>query len=155
MKTIKIALFSLMFTCGMTSCDFLEKEPYKIVPENYFKDVNEAQKFLTGIYANLAQGSFYGNNYLTIAGGDDLTYYGGGTKRITSGLICNNATTSNAPITAFWANLYNGIERANMFLEQLDNVPGIKDEERNRYRAEARFLRAFYYFNLVQNRAYR
>jgi starch-binding outer membrane protein, SusD/RagB family len=116
MKTIKIALFSLMFTCGMTSCDFLEKEPYKIVPENYFKDVNEAQKFLTGIYANLAQGSFYGNNYLTIAGGDDLTYYGGGTKRITSGLICNNATTSNAPITAFWANLYNGIERANMFL---------------------------------------
>lgn len=151
MKTIKIALFSLMFTCGMTSCDFLEKEPYKIVPENYFKDVNEAQKFLTGIYANLAQGSFYGNNYLTIAGGDDLTYYGGGTKRITSGLICNNATTSNAPITAFWANLYNGIEHANMFLEQLDNVPGIKDEERNRYRAEARFLRAFYYFNLVQN----
>ena len=34
MKKIKIAFLSLLATCTIASCDFLEKEPYKIVPEN-------------------------------------------------------------------------------------------------------------------------
>ena len=31
MKKIKIAFLSLLATCTIASCDFLEKEPYKIV----------------------------------------------------------------------------------------------------------------------------
>ena len=38
MKKIKIAFLSLLATCTIASCDFLEKEPYKIVPENYFQN---------------------------------------------------------------------------------------------------------------------
>lgn len=53
MKKIKIAFLSLLATCTIASCDFLEKEPYKIVPENYFQNEAEAQSFLTGIYSNL------------------------------------------------------------------------------------------------------
>ena len=37
-----------------------------------------------------------------------------------------------------------------MFLEQIDNVPGMSDKSRLQYKSEARFLRAFYYFTLVQ-----
>ena len=39
-----------------------------------------------------------------------------------TGLICNNTTTSDAAVTNLWLNLYNGIERANMFLEQIDTA---------------------------------
>lgn len=151
MKKIKIAFLSLLATCTMASCEFLEKEPYKIVPENYFKTEAEAQAFLTGTYANLGQSTFYGNSYMVLVGGDDLEFYGGSTGRISdTGLICNNTTTSDAAVTNFWFNLYNGIERANIFLEELDKVPGISDKNRLQYKSEARFLRAFYYFNLVQ-----
>ena len=126
MKKIKIAFLSLLATCTIASCDFLEKEPYKIVPENYFQNEAEAQSFLTGIYSNLGQSTFYGGDYMVLAGGDDLEFYGGSTGRISNtGLICNNTTTSDAAVTNLWLNLYNGIERANMFLEQIDNVPGM------------------------------
>ena len=84
----------------MASCDFLEKEPYKITPENYFQNETEVSNFLTGIYANLSQTSFYGNDYMVLAGGDDLEFYGGSTGRISNtGLICNNTTTSDAAVT--------------------------------------------------------
>ena len=151
MKTIKITYLSLVAACTMASCDFLEKEPYKITPENYFQNETEVSNFLTGIYANLSQTSFYGNDYMVLAGGDDLEFYGGSTGRISNtGLICNNTTTSDAAVTQFWADLYSGIERANMLLEHIDNVPSMSAEKTAQYKSEARFLRAFYYFNLVQ-----
>ena len=151
MKTIKITFLSLVAACTMASCDFLEKEPYKITPENYFQNETEVSNFLTGIYANLSQTSFYGNDYMVLAGGDDLEFYGGSTGRISNtGLICNNTTTSDAAVTQFWADLYSGIERANMLLEHIDNVPSMSAEKTAQYKSEARFLRAFYYFNLVQ-----
>ena len=59
MKTIKIALFSLLVAGSVSSCDFLEKEPYKIVPENYFQDEDEVISSLTGVYSTLAIGGFY------------------------------------------------------------------------------------------------
>lgn len=152
MKTIKIALFSLLVAGSVSSCDFLEKEPYKIVPENYFQDEDEVISSLTGVYSTLAIGGFYGNTYMNLVAGDDLTYYGGGTKRIsTTGLICNNATTADGSVLSLWQALYTGIDRANFLLEQIDRVKDMSDENRQRYKAEARFLRAFYYFNLVQH----
>ena len=66
MKTIKITFLSLVAACTMASCDFLEKEPYKITPENYFQNETEVSNFLTGIYANLSQTSFYGNDYMVL-----------------------------------------------------------------------------------------
>ena len=75
MKKIKIAFLSLLATCTIASCDFLEKEPYKIVPENYFQNEAEAQSFLTGIYSNLGQSTFYGGDYMVLAGGDDLEFW--------------------------------------------------------------------------------
>ena len=38
-----------------------------------------------------------------------------------------------------------------MFLENVDRATDLTDEKKAQYIAEARFLRAFYYFTLVQN----
>lgn len=152
MKKIKYILLSILAAGIVTSCNFLDKEPYKITPESYFQDEEQANTYLTGIYAIIGQSSFYGGDYMLLAGGDDLTCYGGSTGRVsTTGLICNLATTSDPAVTALWFTLYNGIERANYFIEQIDKMSNISDEKRAQFKSEARFLRAFYYFHLVQN----
>lgn len=151
MKLIKIFIVLFTLGLGVSSCDFLDKEPYQITPKNFFKNKDDAYSFLTGVYATLQQAPFYGNSYLFLVGGDDLGHYGGsGRPPYKTGLICNNANSSDPDVTALWFNLYAGINRANLFLANIDAVPDMKDEERLQYKSEARFLRAFYYFTLVQ-----
>lgn len=153
MKNIKnyILLAALLGGGAFTSCNFLDKEPTKLTLENYFNTADEANSFLTGVYAILGQQSFYGADYLYLVGGDDLSHYGGTNRApASSGLICNNATSSDAAVTALWYTLYSGINRANILLENIGKVQDISDELRSQYESEARFLRAFYYFTLVQ-----
>lgn len=151
MKTLKRAIIILLTGVTFASCDFLEKEPTSLTPENYFNTEQEAASFLTGIYAILSQQTFYADDYMYLVAGDDLSHYGGpGRQPASKGLICNNATTGDIAVTDFWLVLYAGINRANMFLESINLVPDISNELRAQYIAEARFLRAFFYFNLVQ-----
>lgn len=151
MKALKYTIFTLLFGGALTSCNFLDKEPYQLTLSDYFNTADEANSFLTGIYAELGQSTFYGADYMYLVGGDDLAHYGGsGRAPATKGLICNNATTSDAAVTGFWYTLYSGINRANIFLENIDKVSDIDSDLKAQYEAEARFLRAFYYFNLVQ-----
>ena len=106
------------------------------------KNETETESFLRGIYAILTQTSFYGNSYLFLAGGDDLEAYGGaGRSPVTSGLCCNNSTTSDPAVAAFWYTLYSGINRANILLENINEVTGLSETNRKVYTAEARFLR--------------
>ena len=146
MKALKITIIALLAGFSMASCDFLDKEPTKLTPENYFNTPAEANSFLTGVYAILSQPTFYGGDYMYLVAGDDLSHYGGsGRGPASTGLICNNATTSDNAVTAFWYALYSGINRANMFLENIDKVTGFDSGVKEQYIAEARFLRALSY----------
>ena len=64
----------MMFGGMFASCNFLDKEPTKLTLENYFNTAEEANSFLTGIYAILSQSSFYGADYIYLVGGDDLSH---------------------------------------------------------------------------------
>ena len=151
MKILKYTLFTLALGSLSASCNFLDKEPYKVTIDTYFNTADEATSFVTGVYAILGQSSFYGADYMYLNAGDDLAHYGGsGRAPATRGLVCNNATVSDAAVTGFWYTLYSGINRANIFLENIDRVTDITDALKAQYIAEVRFLRAFYYFNLVQ-----
>lgn len=77
MKLIKIFIVLFTLGLGVSSCDFLDKDPYQITPKNFFKNKDDAYSFLTGVYATLQQAPFYGNSYLFLVGGDDLGHYGG------------------------------------------------------------------------------
>lgn len=136
---------------SLGSCDFLDKEPTITTSGSYFNNETEAESFLRGVYAILTQPTFYGNQYFYLVGGDDLEHFGGsGRAPANAGLICNNATTSDPYVAGLWYTLYSGVNRANVMLENLPNVPGISEKSLKSYTAQARFLRAFYYFNLVQ-----
>jgi hypothetical protein len=51
-------------------------------------------------------------------------------------------------IATLWDNCYTGIGRTNTFLDKIDGVT-MTDDLRSRMTGEAKFLRAFFYFNLV------
>lgn len=153
MKSVKTAIIALAAsaTLSLGSCDFLDKEPTITTSGSYFNNESEAESFLRGVYAILTQPTFYGNQYIYLAGGDDLEHYGGaGRAPLSSGLICNKATTSDPYVAGLWYTLYSGINRANTLLENINSVPDISEKNLKLYTAQARFLRAFYYFNLVQ-----
>lgn len=153
MKFFKYTIYLLTFGFLVSACNFLDKEPAKMTQDGYFNSETEAYSFLTGIYAILGQSSFYGEDYLCLVGGDDMQHYGGASTRapMNRGLICANTVSSDPAVTALWFTLYAGINRANIFLENIGKVTEISDDKRKQYISEARFLRAFFYFTLVQN----
>src|SRR5690606_28082030 len=59
----------------------------------------------------------------------------------------------NAGVTGAIANMYSSPYRAisscNYFLDNIDKAP-VSEENKNKYKAEARFIRALSYFDLVQ-----
>ena len=151
MKAIKYTLISILLGGLTASCNFLDKEPYMVTVDTYFNTTEEASSFVTGIYAILGQSTFYGADYMYLVAGDDLAHYGGsGRAPATKGLICNNATVSDPAVTGLWYTLYSGINRANIFLENIDRVEGMDAGLKKQYISEVRFLRAYYYFTLVQ-----
>jgi len=149
MKSIKFISLGVLLLFWGSCSDFLDKTPHTLTPETYFNSESELQLFLTGVYSPLMQERFYGSDYpMSLAGGDDLSFYQRSTP--VSGIICNNANSSNAAVTTFWRVLYDGINRANMLLENADKNPDIPQASRDRVKAEALYLRSFYYFNLIQ-----
>src|SRR5690606_32227710 len=50
-----------------------------------------------------------------------------------------------------WANFYNRINRANVVLERVPEIANMDEQVRTRILAEARFMRAMYYLNLVRD----
>ena len=50
-----------------------------------------------------------------------------------------------------YRNMYYGIREAGIFMENVDRCPELTAEQIKEYKAEARFLRAYYYFYIMKN----
>jgi starch-binding outer membrane protein, SusD/RagB family len=148
MKTIFKSIIPVLVLTLSACSDFLEKEPHALVPETYFNNESELQTFLNGVYSPLMQEVMYGGNYYFWNTNDDLGFYQ--RTNPTSSILCANANSSNIYITQYWRALYDGINRANMFMENADRNPDVSEKFRKTKKAEALFLRSFYYFHLVQ-----
>ncbi len=153
MKTIKNIFFGLLVVLGCSSCNsFLDVTPAELTQKTFYKSENDLKSALIGAYAPLNYEQFYGGIYpLYLAGGDDLSFY----QRPNPGnpptsMLLANANSSTAEIATFWKALYEGINRVNLLLENVDNNKEISQDIRKRTAAEAKFLRGFFYFNLTQ-----
>jgi hypothetical protein len=138
----------------MTSCSkFLEKTPLDSVnSSNFWQTEDDAIAAVNGAYQPLQWPKLYNLRMWTtdIWAGNSVTGAGGGTDGIETQDISNFVTTTdNAAALDIWRGPAPGILRCNLILQ---NVPGMKIDEslRNRIVGEAQFLRAHYYFILVQ-----
>ncbi|MBV5342683.1 RagB/SusD family nutrient uptake outer membrane protein, partial [bacterium] len=62
--------------------------------------------------------------------------------------VFNNPNKSDGTLKETWNVLWDGISRANFFLSMIDK-PIMDSTKREQFRAEALFLRSFYYYQLV------
>lgn len=146
----KIIILLLLAT-GISSCNsFLDVNTSELTKNNFYKTEGELKSALLGVYAPLNFSTFYGNDYpLHLSGGNDLSFYQRSSAGTTSMMLAN-ANTSTKEIATFWKTLYEGINRANLLLENVDKNTEIPTDYRAKIRAEALFMRGFYYYNLVQ-----
>ncbi|ULT41946.1 RagB/SusD family nutrient uptake outer membrane protein [Niabella defluvii] len=62
----------------------------------------------------------------------------------------SNYNTSNGTVAAIWKECYTNINTCNGVIENASKVTGLSAEQKGRIVAEAKFLRANFYFLLVQ-----
>jgi hypothetical protein len=151
MKIRHIILLGLICISSGSCKDFLDTKPEDaLFPGNYYKTAQELDYALTSVYHCLGADAIYGNNVLYLLGWTaDEGYMNRST--IATGAFRLNHALGDSYVTAFWRDLYVGINRANILLENVDSNPDIPQEKRNTVKGEALFLRAYFYFLLVQN----
>ena len=152
MKTIKIKILSasiiaiLAITAGCN--DFLETDPlFTQDAENYFQNEGDYELALIGAY-DLLQGSFMNVWIGEIA--SDNSIAGGESVNDTKGLHEIDEMTHggvNIELRNVFRWNYAGVTRANYIMENKDNI---NFDGKDLIIAEARFLRAYYYFQLVK-----
>ncbi len=140
----------LMESCGK---DFITLQPEgQFLSQNYYSNRDQAYGALVGVYDVMRKNSGGFENMITMmnAGSDDH-YAGGGNSTDGAGIQGFSNFTLNANIMpgSFWNDHYQGIFRANTLLSRMEGVT-MNANEKARFIAEAKALRATYYFNLVR-----
>ncbi|HTI08617.1 MAG TPA: RagB/SusD family nutrient uptake outer membrane protein [Puia sp.] len=161
----KLFLYPALFlTCGallVFSCkkSFLDVQPKgQLLESNYYQTPDEAYAALVATYDPLGQeAGSTDNTYADPLGGlnaaSDECYAGGGGATDMSTWQAWNSysmTAAVGPQAVYWDRSYTGIYRANLLLTKIDGVKGLDASLKARYIAEAKWLRAYYYFWLVR-----
>ena len=151
----KNSLLMLLTLFVFTSCFKLEDTDFNTKDTaTYFETEDDIASAVTVVYNSLAKGtqdelttnSTFGGLYdgLTIIlsasahTGYDTRTFGG-----------NKITSDNKDIKNLYVYSYFGISKANLVITKAKEIE-MSEENRNKYIAEARFLRGLFYFNLVQ-----
>lgn len=150
-KYIYITIASLaIFSIGVISCsdDFVNRPvEYSIDSENYFNSKTDYDNALIATY-DLLQSTFI--NVLMGEIASDNTFAGGNGPNDVPGYQSVDDmthTSNNAQIKQLWDWMFAGVQRANYILEFKDKTDF---EGKNQIIAQARFLRAYYHFELVK-----
>lgn len=152
MKRLSTLFFCLLLAVALSSCDtnVNKTNPNELTTENFFQDTEQALTGVIGVYDILQESGLYSRHqYFNL---DMLAEEAVGTSSLQGALRPVETRTysaSNGSIAPMWNALYLGVKRANLVLERLPNTENISDADRQRFLAEARFLRALYYFQLV------
>ncbi len=153
MKKIYLLPFALL---AFTSCnkDFLNQEdPNAVTVGNYFKSENDVLLAVNGAYQALRSGntigetsSLYNEERSDNTGRDDNQSSAGEPFQFNDFSIL----PSNTFLKTHWVAMYEAINRCNTILTHIDQVTFIKEDNKSRYKAEAKFIRALLYFHMVR-----
>lgn len=138
----------LLLTVMVGGCSLEEKPMSDATPDMLYATPTGIRDGVNGIYSLLRElyGSQRGFTLTTF--GTDLFMHGkdGGYKAMD--LYSTELDPSLSYLAEVWNFCYKGINGANTVLERVESVD-INENLKNRYRAEARFLRAHFYYWLT------
>jgi len=158
MKKYKIILaiftgFIIINSC--TTNDLELTNPNQISPETYFEKEVQVQAAVNAAYSNLQTFSLYGRLLFYMM--DNMSHENASNPQQEGDKITFanfDFDSSNVQIEEFWDSCYRGINKANFVIENSDIINALPEVEintitKNKFLAEARFLRAHYYWLLV------
>lgn len=155
-KIIYYILFAVVAFLPFSCADILdEKSKNEIEKSKYFNDASEAESVLLGVYRDMVSDNVYGYHLsILFSLGTDMEQVEGSTNENFRIIPTNSFPTTQAEVQNAWATLYSCIYNANDFLETLSyRIYDFTDTDKQLsiiYMAEARALRALYYFELVR-----
>ncbi len=156
MKINRHILIALLVIGWLSSCseDFIDvANKETLTDSSFWQTEDHALQALTATYGALqgADGSkwtFFEEMYVAMAyRGDDVINNTAETYGRTLASFSN--TTEDSGPNNIWQASYAGISRANQIVEQVPNMEALSQETKDVIVAEAKFLRAYYYFWLV------
>jgi hypothetical protein len=152
MKKLLYALLTGVLITSSCQKDLDQQPISNNTTDTYFTSPNDFLQATNAVYNDLLP---YPDRLLNLSEtrSDNLYAVSEGGVRDWEGINSFHKTIAANPyVEEAWSKNFNGISRANTLLEQLAKNGSIIPDAvtRNRYEAEAKFLRAFFYFDLVR-----
>lgn len=149
MKKVSFYISAAIIALGFSSCDLDSVSMKEADTSNFPVTSEQIDQTLAGVYQNLneinknPQESFH---YWSLLASDDMLGGGGLNDKLMQAcdLLCNYGTNMTEN---FWKARYEGINRANTVIEALETVE-MDETKKAQALGEAKFLRAFYYYEL-------
>ncbi len=154
MKIFSFFLFILAFVFFMGSCKKeLKETPYSTLsPDNVFTSEDGLKKAVLGVYQSWTAMDFYGVYFRFVLAESGHRY---ATQGIYGAAFIDPyyrfaEKPTDGVATTVWSRMFMTISRANAVIDNATKA--VSDTAvANKYIAEAKFLRAYAYFNLVRN----
>ena len=154
-KLIGFLSILVLTTVGLSACEeLLDAAPQGQIEESAIRnDPAAAQNLVTGVYNTMWDGSMHGFDFvgMTNIASDDADKGSTATDGATTyGTLDNlNMAPGVGNINNVWSSYFRAIAKANQALALIPLSPA-DQATRNRLEGEVRFLRAYFYFNLVR-----
>ena len=157
-KTILKGLGAAALLCALSSCeDFFETIPgTQYDMESTFQNRTRTEEFLNNVYSYVpeesrerwpnTQGNCSGIWTASSIEGDVTWDW-----HITNEWNTGSVYPSNGWINFWYIEYYRGISKASTFIANVDNCLEATEQARREWKAQARALRAFYYFMLLRS----
>jgi starch-binding outer membrane protein, SusD/RagB family len=153
MKKICIGIIYLAVLLAFSACDSnLDKiNPNYQTPDNFYKNAGELTRAVNGTYAVLQDQTLVSREWFFVHDlrGDDWAAGGGQLETPRLQLLIGTNDPANAVANNAWNGYFALIHRANVVIEKGPDVTMSDETLRKRLIGEAKFLRAWAYFELV------
>lgn len=148
---ITLGIFILVISGCDTQELLNEGPPDEITSEEIWQDGNLVELYVNDIYLEMGHG-FHWHTMLTAMTDDAMFTHNQGTFSPLQSVISpgNLGAFGNGRLPYFmWENLYSGIRKTNIFLENIESSPIVSDQKQ-RLKGEVHFLRSYFYHNLLR-----
>ncbi|MBN8783910.1 MAG: hypothetical protein ABS85_08390 [Sphingobacteriales bacterium SCN 48-20] len=155
-KYFGVVLAAAALTLSSCSKSFLELEPRgSDLEDNFYKNEEQVYQGLIAVYDVMQWGTSGGYTMkmplLSVA--SDEAHAGGSDASDQPGWVSYDNFTMTSfigPQVGLWSKSYTGIYRANLILSKIANSTSLGTNFRARVTAEAKALRAYFYFDLIR-----
>ncbi|RAV98893.1 RagB/SusD family nutrient uptake outer membrane protein [Pseudochryseolinea flava] len=151
-KLILALMATVVFTVSCNE-DLLDRDnPNEFTPESFYKNGDQIVGAVNAAYTSMQSLDLFCREYFFLHDmrGDDVVSGGGQLETHRDQLLTGNHDASNGVVMQVWRGWYRLIHQTNQVIENAPKATeNVTDELKARVIAEAKFLRALAYFDLV------